>query len=118
MFRVIDTAGRQSGSGAINDLSRQFDLSNSSSGIGDLCLLVGFYGEEYHWGPLHGNGLDTLTVKAPIGSYQQDSLLNIGTRYCSAYPQLSQHQDGFGKLSLDATAALQINGSNGRPMAA
>ena len=115
VFRVIGTFGRQTGSGAINDLSRQFGQTTGTSGIGDLFLLAGLYGEEYHWGPLHGNGLYTVTVKAPIGSFQQDSLLNIGTRYWSVIPQLSHHQDWFGRLSIDATAAFQLNGSNDRP---
>lgn len=115
VFRVIGTFGRQSGSGAINDLSRQFGMSTSASGIGDLFLLAGVYGETYHWGPLHGNGLYTVTVKAPIGSYQQDSLLNTGTNYWTVAPQLSHHQDWFGRLSIEATAAVQFNGSNDRP---
>ncbi len=115
VFRVIGTLGRQTGSGAINQLSRQFGQTTGASGVGDLFLLAGVYGEEYHWGPLHGNGLYTITVKAPTGSYQQDSLLNIGTHYWSVIPQLSHHQDWFGKLSIEATAALQLNGSNDQP---
>lgn len=115
VFRIIGSFGRQTGSGAINELSRRFGMSSGSSGIGDLFLLAGVYGSGYHWGPLHGNGLYTVTVKAPIGSYQQDSLLNIGTNYWTVAPQLSQHQDWFGRLSIDATAALQLNGSNDQP---
>ena len=109
VLRVIGTAGRQSATGAINELSRDFDLSTRGSGLGDVFLLAGVYGREYHLGPLHGNGLYTLTVKAPVGSFQRDSLLNTGTRYWSVIPQLSHHQDWFGKLSIDATAAVQIN---------
>lgn len=109
VLRVIGTAGRQSASGAINDLSRDFGQTTRGSGLGDLFLLAGVYGREYHHGPLHGNGLYTLTVKAPVGSFQSDSLLNTGTRYWSVIPQLSHHQDWFGKLSIDATAAFQFN---------
>lgn len=109
VLRVIGTAGRQSASGAINDLSRDFGQTTRGSGLGDVFLLAGIYGREYHHGPLHGNGLYTLTVKAPVGSFQRDSLLNTGTRYWSVIPQLSHHQDWFGKLSIDATAALQLN---------
>lgn len=109
VFRVIGGAGRQTGSGAINDLSRDFGQTTSASGLGDLFVLGGLYGREYHLGPLHGNGLYTLTVKAPVGSFQSDSLLNTGTRYWSVIPQLSHHQDWFGALSLDATAAYQWN---------
>lgn len=109
LLRVIGSAGRQSASGAINDLSRDFGLTSRGSGIGDLFLLAGIYGRQYHYGPLHGNGLYTLTVKAPVGSFQSDSLLNTGTRYWTVIPQLSHHQDWFGKLSIEATAAVQIN---------
>ena len=109
VLRVIGTAGRQSASGAINDLSRDFGQTTRGSGLGDVFLLAGIYGREYHHGPLHGNGLYTLTVKAPVGSFQRDSLLNTGTRYWSVIPQLSHHQDWFGKLSIDATAAFQWN---------
>lgn len=109
VLRVIGTAGRQSASGAINDLSRDFGQTSRSSGFGDLFVLAGVYGRPYHHGPLHGNGLYTLTVKAPVGSFQRDSLLNPGTRYWSVIPQLSHHQDWFGRLSIDATAALQVN---------
>ncbi|MCX7059923.1 MAG: transporter [Gammaproteobacteria bacterium] len=109
LLRVIGSAGRQSASGAINDLSRDFGLTSRGSGIGDLFLLAGVYGRQYHYGPLHGNGLYTLTVKAPVGSFQSDSLLNTGTRYWTVIPQLSHHQDWFGKLSIEATAAIQIN---------
>ncbi|MGQ3055752.1 MAG: transporter [Nevskia sp.] len=114
VLRVIGTAGRQSASGAINDLSREFGQTSRGSGFGDLFLLAGVYGRPYHRGPLHGNSLYTLTVKAPVGSFQRDSLLNPGTRYWSVIPQLSHHQDWFGRLSIDATAALQINSAASR----
>ncbi|WP_293370538.1 transporter [Nevskia sp.] len=114
VLRVIGTAGRQSASGAVNELSRDFGQSTRSSGLGDVFLLAGFYGREYHYGPLHGNGLYTLTVKAPVGSFQSDSLLNTGTRYWSVIPQLSHHQDWFGRFSVDATAAFQYNSAASR----
>lgn len=114
-LRVIGTAGRQTGSGAINDLSRMFGQTTSGSGIGDLFLLAGLYGEKYHWGPLKGNGLYALTVKAPIGEYDHNALLNIGTHYWSAIPQIAHHQEWFGKLFIDATAAFQLNGNNASP---
>lgn len=115
VFRIIGTAGRQHGTGAINDLSRQFGLTTSASGIGDVFVLAGIYGDEHHWGPLHANALYTITAKLPVGSYQRDSLLNIGTRYWTVIPQVSHHQDWFGKLSIDSTAALQLNGRNSAP---
>lgn len=114
VLRVIGTAGRQSASGAINDLSRDFGQTSRGTGLGDVFLLAGVYGRQYHHGPLHGNGLYTLTVKAPVGSFQRDSLLNPGTRYWSVMPQLSHHQDWFGRLSIEATAALQINSAASR----
>jgi hypothetical protein len=114
-LRVIGTAGRQQGSGAINDLSRQFGQTSGASGIGDLFLLAGFYGEDYHWGPLHGNGLYSVTVKAPIGEFDRKTLLNIGTNYWTTVPQIAHHQEWFGKLFLEATAAYQINSKNNSP---
>ena len=41
---MIGTAGRQSASGAINDLSREFGQTSRGSGFGDLFLLAGVYG--------------------------------------------------------------------------
>ncbi len=115
IFRVIGTAGRQQASGAINDLSRQFGQTSGASGIGDLFVLGGVYGEKYHWGPVRGNGLYAVTVKIPIGEYDRNSLLNIGTHYWTTIPQIAHHQEWFGKLFVDATAAYQINGRNDSP---
>ncbi|GAC1627651.1 MAG: hypothetical protein NVS9B10_16860 [Nevskia sp.] len=114
-LRVIGVAGTEKASGAINDLSRVFGQSSSGSGIGDLFLLAGFYGEKYHWGPLKGNGLYAVTVKAPIGEYDRNALLNVGTHYWSVIPQIGHHQEWFGKLFVDATAAYQSNSPNHSP---
>ena len=114
-LRVIGTAGRQQASGPLNDLSRNFSQTSGGSGIGDLFLLAGVYGERYHWGPVRGNGLYAVTVKAPIGEYDRNALLNIGTHYWSYIPQIAHHQEWFGKLFIDATAAWQFNTRNDSP---
>ena len=114
-FRAILPVGRETATGAVNDLSRQFGQTSSASGIGDLFLVGGVYGERYHWGPLKGNGLYATTIKAPIGEYDHNALLNIGTHYWTVIPQIGHHQEWFGKLFVDATAAYQWNGSNDSP---
>jgi hypothetical protein len=113
--RVILPVGRETGTGAVTDLSRQFGQTSSASGIGDLFAVAGIYGERYHLGPLKGNGLYSVTVKAPIGEYNRDALLNIGTHYWSVIPQIGHHQEWFGKVFIDATAAYQFNGDNDSP---
>jgi hypothetical protein len=115
VFRIIGTAGYQQGSRDVQDLSRQFGQQTNSAGIGDLYLLAGIYGDRHHWGPLHANELYAVTVKAPIGEYNRHSLLNVGTHYWSVAPQLSHHENWFGRLSLDATTAYQHNRSNSSP---
>jgi hypothetical protein len=114
-LRVILPVGRESATGAVNDLSRQFGQTSSSSGVGDPFAVAGLYGEHYHLGPLKGNGLYSVTVKAPIGEYNRDALLNIGTHYWSVIPQIGHHQEWFGRLFIDATAAYQYNGDNDSP---
>ena len=115
VYRAVVVGGHEQGDGAIPGLSREFGQRSGGSGLGDLFLLAGVYGEKYRWGPLHGNGLYAFTVKLPVGEYDRRSLLNIGTNYWSFIPQYAFHQDWFGRLSLDATAALQINGRNDKP---
>jgi hypothetical protein len=114
-FRVILPVGHESATGAVNDLSREFGQTSTGSGIGDLFLVGGIYGEHYHLGPLKGNGLYSVTVKAPIGEYDRNSLLNIGTHYWTVIPQIGHHEEWFGKIFIDATAAYQYNGNNDSP---
>ncbi len=114
-FRVILPAARETSTGAVNDLSRLFGQTSSASGIGDLFALAGIYGERYHLGPLKGNGLYALTVKAPIGEYDRNALLNVGTHYWTVIPQIAHHQEWFGKVFIDATAAYQANADNDSP---
>lgn len=115
LFRVIGNLGWQQSSSGIAQVSRQFGQRSGASGIGDLYLLAGLYGGEYRWGPFKGNDLWAFTYKWPIGDYDQDSLLNIGTHYPSYTPQFAHHQEWFGRLFVDATFAWQFNGQNDEP---
>ena len=113
--RLIGTLGWQQASGAAVERSRRFGQNSGGSGMGDLFGLCGVYGREHRWGPLKFNGLGSVTVKAPIGSYETDSLLNVGTNYWSWIPQLALHAELFGRIYLDGTLAYQINGHNDDP---
>lgn len=115
IFRVIGSLGWQQGSGAINDRSRLFGLTSGRSGLGDIFLLAGIYGDEFRWGPIKGNTLQSLTVKLPVGDYDTRALLNTGTNYWTTIPQLAVHTSLWSRLFIDATAAWQFNGGNDTP---
>lgn len=115
IFRVIGSLGWQQGSGAINDRSRLFGLTSGGSGLGDIFLLAGIYGDEFRWGPIKGNTLYSTTVKLPVGDYDTRALLNIGTNYWTTIPQVALHTSLWSRLFVDATAAWQINGGNDTP---
>lgn len=115
IFRIIANAGWQQGSEGIGDLSRTFGQKAGGSGIGDLFILSGLYGMEYRWGPIKGNDLWSLTIKAPIGDYDQNALLNTGTNYWSYIPQYAHHMEFFGRLYVDFTFAYQFKGRNDSP---
>jgi len=115
LFRVIGNLGWQQGQDDIPELSRRFGLTSGGSGLGDLFVLAGIYGKPHQWGPINANGLLSFTTKIPIGEYDQRALLNTGTHYWSYIPQLSGHANFYGRLFVDGTAALQINGDNDKP---
>lgn len=115
LFRVIGNLGWQQASGEAGERPRLFGKSANASGIGDLFVLTGIYGPSHRWGPLKANTLFTVTTKFPIGDYDSDSLLNIGTNYWTFIPQLAFHADLWGRFQLDGTIAQQINGDNDEP---
>jgi hypothetical protein len=115
IFRIIGNLGWQQGQKDIPELSRRFGLTSGGSGLGDVFVLGGIYGKPHHWGPINANGLFSFTTKIPVGEYDQRALLNTGTHYWSYIPQLSGHANFYGRLFLDGTAALQINGDNDKP---
>ncbi|HUP91605.1 MAG TPA: transporter [Solimonas sp.] len=115
--RAIGVLGYQQNTEQIAFRSRLFGLRPGSNGIGDLFTLCGIYGDEHHWGPVKFNGMLAATVKWPVGRYDQDAILNIGTNYWSYIPQFAFHADLWGRLSVDGTFAWQFNGDNDHPSA-
>lgn len=113
--RVIGVLGYQQNTEQVGDRSRIFGAKAGGNGLGDVFGLCGIYGDEHTWGPLRWNGLFATTVKFPVGRYDTDAVLNIGTNYWSYIPQLAFHGELFGRLYLDGTFAYQINGDNDRP---
>ena len=113
--RLIATAGWQQGTGAVVERDNTAGMKSRASGQGDLFGLCGIYGDQHIWGPLDFNGLISATVKAPVGRYDTQSLLNIGTNYWSVIPQFAWHAELFGRLIMDGTFAYQFNGKNDNP---
>ena len=113
--RGIIGLGYQQNTGAIAERTRLFGIRPGSNGLSDFYGLCGVYGHEHRWGPMKWNGLFATTVKAPIGSYDEDAALNIGTGYWTVIPQLAWHAELFGRLYIDGTFAYQINGDNPNP---
>lgn len=113
--RVIFSAGYQQASEGVVEASRSFDMTSGGSGIGDALGLCGIYGDEYRWGPLKFNGLLINHVKVPVGNYDEDALLNLGTNYWTYVWQQALHAELYGRLIFDGTLAYQWNGSNSTP---
>jgi len=113
--RVIGTMGYQQNTGLIAARARLFAQRPGANGLGDVFGLCGIYGHEHRWGPLKFNGLIANTVKFPVGSYDTQAALNIGTNYWSTIPQLAFHAELYGRLYVDGTVAYQFNGNNNRP---
>ena len=113
--RMIGVLGYQQNTGRIAARTRLFGHRPGSNGFGDLFGLCGIYGREHQWGPLKFNGLLATTVKFPVGRYDTDAALNIGTNYWSTIPQFAFHAELFGRLYVDGTLAYQINGDNDEP---
>jgi hypothetical protein len=113
--RAIGTAGYQQNTGAIAARARLFGERPGANGVGDLYGLCGIYGDNYRFGPLQFNGLFGTTVKFPVGEYDTDAALNIGTHYWSVIPQLAFHSELYGRLFTDASASYQWNGTNDSP---
>lgn len=113
--RMIGVLGYQQNTGRIAARTRLFGIRPGSNGLGDLFGLCGIYGHEHQWGPLKFNGLLATTIKFPIGDYDQDAALNIGTNYWSYIPQFAFHAEAFGRLYVDGTFAYQFNGDNDEP---
>jgi hypothetical protein len=113
--RAIGVLGYQQNTGAIANRVRLFGQRPGANGIGDLFGLCGIYGKEHRFGPLKFNGLFATTVKFPIGDYDTQAALNIGTNYWSYIPQLALHAELFGRLYVDGTVAYQFNDNNDTP---
>ena len=115
VFRVIATAGWQQSSGAATERSRLFGLHSNATGLGDVFLLAGIYGNEHRWGPVKANTIWSTTFKLPVGQYDTRSLLNNGTNYSTVIPQVGLHAEAWGRLIFDGTFAWQFNGGNDTP---
>lgn len=113
--RAIFTLGWQQASRAVAERGRKFGYVSGGSGPGDAFGLCGIYSEDQRWGALKFNGLFSTTLKFPVGRYDRDALLNTGTNYWSTIPQLGLHAEYAGRLYVDATVALQVNGNNDAP---
>ncbi len=113
--RAIGVLGYQQNTGRIAERTRLFGIRPGANGFGDLFGLCGIYGHEHQWGPIKANGLLATTVKFPIGSYDTDAALNIGTNYWSYMPQFAFHAEAFGRLYIDGTFAWQFNENNDEP---
>jgi hypothetical protein len=113
--RTIALAGYEQNTGTIASRARLFGQRPGGNGLGDLYALCGIYGDEYRLGPLKANGLFGTTVKFPIGDYDQNAALNIGTHYWTVAPQLGLHAELWGRLITDATLSYQWNGDNDKP---
>ena len=113
--RVIGVLGYQQNTEQVGDRTRVFGAKAGANGPGDLFGLCGIYGDEHRWGPIQANGLLATTVKAPVGRYDTDAVLNIGTNYWSVIPQFAFHAKVFDRLWLDGTFAYQFNGDNDTP---
>jgi hypothetical protein len=107
--RVIGFVGYQQNTEQIAGRTRIFGLKPGGNGFGDLFGLCGIYGKHHEWGPLAVNGLLATTVKAPIGSYDSDAALNIGTRYWSYIPQFAFHGELFRRLFVDGSFAYHFH---------
>lgn len=113
--RAILTAGWQQASRAVAERGRKFGYVSGGSGPGDVFGLCGVYSEDLRWGPWKLNGLFSTTVKFPVGRWDRDALLNVGTNYWSTIPQFGLHAEWAGRLYVDATVAWQLNGDNDDP---
>jgi hypothetical protein len=113
--RVIGGFGYQQNTEQIASRVRLFGHRPGANGLMDLFGLCGIYGDEHQWGPLRWNGLLATTVKFPIGRYDTDAALNVGTNYWSVIPQFAFHADLWGRLIIDGTLAWQFNGDNDEP---
>lgn len=113
--RAIGVLGYQQNTEQIAARARIFGLQPGGNGFGDLFVLCGVYGKHHRWGPVSGNGLLATTVKFPVGDYDTDAALNIGTNYWTYIPQFAFHGDVAGRLMVDGTFAYQFNGTNSEP---
>ncbi len=115
--RFIAVLGYQQNTEQIGARSRLFGLRAGANGLGDLFTLCGLYTHDHLWGPVKANGLFATTVKWPIGRYDRDAILNVGTHYWTVIPQFAFHSEIFGRIYVDGTVAYQINGDNDEPSA-
>lgn len=113
--RLIGGLGYQQNTEQVADRGRLFGARPGSNGLTDLYGLCGVYTDEFRWGPAKFNGLFALNLKEPVGQYDTDAMLNIGTNYRSISPQIAFHSELFGRVFVDGTVAYQFNGDNPNP---
>jgi hypothetical protein len=113
--RLIVSAGWQQATGGAVRRSRVFGFHSGGSGPGDVFADCGIYGNDHSFGPLKVNGLVAVGLKAPVGRYDEDALLNTGTNYWTWFPQLAGHAELYGRLIADGIVALQVNGRDRDP---
>lgn len=113
--RLIGGFGYQQNTAQVAERGRLFGAQAGSNGLSDLFAVCGFYTSEHRYGPLKFNGLVSTTLKEPIGQYDPDAMLNVGTNYRTITPQLAFNANLYGRLSIDGTLAYQINEDNDEP---
>ena len=113
--RVIGGFGYQQNTEQIASRVRLFGHRPGGNGLTDFFGLCGVYTDEHRFGPLKFNGLFATTLKEPVGSYDTDAALNIGTNYRSVIPQFAFHAELYGRLIVDGTFAWQFNSDNPNP---
>ena len=110
-------AGQVQARGSVRDIANSIGITAGNNGLTDLYMLCTLQDITRRWGMAKGHVQFSGTVKAPIGDYDTEALLQYATHYWTYIPQMSFHAER-GQLILDSTLAYQFNGDNDTPSAA
>ena len=103
--------------GSVRETANSIGITGGNNGLGDLYMLCTIQDITRRWGEAKGHVQFSGTVKAPIGDYDTEALLQFATHYWTYIPQMSFHGE-WGQLILDGTLAYQFNERNDTPSAA
>lgn len=109
--------GQVQAKGSVRETSNSIGITAGNNGLTDLYASCTVQDVTRRWGKAKGHFQLSGTVKAPIGDYDTEALLQYATHYWTYIPQLSFHGER-GQLILDATSAYQFNRPNDSPSAA